>query len=544
VVLAEEGTSAFELGDAASETLASWLPEQVERLRIPGAAAGVVSRSGLTWSQAYGRRERGKGDAIDTDTLFCVRSLTKSITALGALTAVQQGLLELDAPIVGYVPDSLPQTRYSDHPEKLVTLRHLLANRAGFTHDEPPGNADAEIPGHFERRIAAIARSWFRFPVGARYAYSNLHFDLIGHILEVVSGMPFAKYMTEAVLTPLDMHDTTFDWRQVADSPNLARGYAPDGTQQTVAIPEGSSAGLYSNVQDMARYLRFHLNGGRIGDVSLIHANLMSTYRKLQYPEPGQQSGYCLGILRQLVSNTYSFAHSGGGHGYQTQFLIYPELGFAVVLLTNLDDHNLTVGPLQKLLDDMVRDRFGPEPIADVPIDTMTRIDDEDPRVWSVLGRYWDGGDWTIKQEDGSTILLTGSGQARPLEFYDDDGTLIAMLGPTQLLRFIPGEYGGPPMLQCHDLRLRDCKYRVLNGGSGDPEGPNRKSWQQFCGHYEILWQGKPIDTVNVHVRNGYLYFDDRKCTEHQQGLFFTCDGEAIDFRGPTQTAANMILRR
>jgi CubicO group peptidase (beta-lactamase class C family) len=533
-----------ELKDAAVRALQTWLPEQLNRFKIPGASVGVTTRDELVWEAAYGRCERGGRAEVNSNTLFCVRSLTKSITALGVLVAVQRGLLDLDVPVVRYAPGCLPQTRYRDEPEQRVTLRHLLANRAGFTHDEPPGNENAEAPGHFNRRIAAISRSWFRFPVGLRYAYSNLHFDLAGHILQAVTGMPFAEYMTEAVLTPLGMHDTTFDWRQAEESSNLARGYAPDGTQETIAIPEGPSAGVYSNVPDMARFARFHLNGSSIDGPPPIGKDLMDAYRTVQFPEPGQQTGYCLGMVRQLVGNTYSLSHSGGGHGYQAQQIIYPELGFAVGLLTYLDGHGLTVGPLQRVLDDVIRNRYGPEPIFDARLDTMASVANDDPRVAAILGRYWEGGDWIVDQEKGSTTLHTGSGKAEPLSLYEDGGTLVSMHGETELLRFTPGERGAPPMLHCIDLRLQNRTYRVRNGGANDLEGPNREDWSRFCGHYEILWQSKPIDTVNVHIHNGYLYFDDRKSTEYEPSLFFTCDGEAIDFRGPVLTAANMILRR
>jgi len=544
VTVAAGRTDNIKLELLVTEALAEWLPERLEALGVPGASVGVTTRNGLLWAKAYGRRERGNEGEVSPETLFCIRSLTKSITALGVLVAVQEGLLDLDTPVVRYAPDCLPQTRYGEQPEHHVTLRHLLANRAGFTHDEPPGNADAEAPGHFERRIAAISRSWFRFPVGLRYAYSNLHFDLAGYIVQVAAGMPFAKYMMEAVLKPLGMHDTTYDWRQVANSANLARGHAPDGTLQRVGIPEGPSAGVYSNVPDMSRFFRFHLDGGRPAATPLLNEDLMAEYRRVQFPHPGQRAGYCLGILRQRVSDTYSLCHSGGGHGYQTQQIIYPELGFAVVLLTNLDGHGLTVGPLQQLLDDIVREQLGPEPATDALPSQAVRLTDDDPRIQAVLGRYWEGGDWVVEQHDGKTLLRTESRTAAPLVFYEDAGALVAMRKPTELLRFAPGERGAPPMLLRTDLRLHGCDYRVLNGAFQGREGPNRSEWSRFCGDYDILWQDKPIDTVHVHVRNGYLYFDDRECTEHEPGLFFTCDGEAIDFRGSTLTAANMILRK
>jgi len=531
------------LTEAASAALDGWLPAKIAASSIRAATVGVVGPGGLTWSRGFGSIDGGETRFVDEETLFCVRSLSKAITALGVLLAVQEGLVELDAPITEYLPGFMIQTRYEPNPERRVTLRHLLANRAGFTHDEPPGN-DPAGPASFEKRVAAISRTWLRFPVGLRYAYSNLHFDLAGFILQEVSGDPFPTYMKERVFEPLGMRASTFDWSEAAARPNLARGYDPGGAIEGVAIAEAPAAGLYSTVRDLSEYLRFHIHDGSVVGRQLLRKNLMEEYRTVQFLESGQEAGYCFGIFWQPVSSTHSLLHSGGGHGYQSQMIVYPELSFGVTFLTNKDGHGLTVGPLQKVVDDVVRDRLGPDPVAEAPTEGMEELAPDDERVRAVLGRYWEMGDWTLELIDGVPTLATDSEPPVPVTFYERGEELLGVCGESGLLRFAYPKACHPSMLLWSDRRLRNVVYRMRNGGPADPPGPAKPEWDAYCGTYDILWKDVPCDDVRIHVRNGYLWFDDRRCIEHEPGLFFTCDGEAIDFRSSPQTAANLILRR
>jgi hypothetical protein len=89
-----------------------------------------------------------------------------------------------------------------------------------------------------------------------------------------------------------------------------------------------------------------------------------------------------------------------------------------------------------------------------------------------------------------------------------------------------------------------DINYQALNDSPADPPGPDRPEWREHLGEYEVLWRGEPDRTVGVTLRNGYLYYGGRKCVEHEPGLFFSNDGEAIDFRSDPPTAANLTLRK
>ncbi|MDT7818039.1 MAG: hypothetical protein QOJ42_7955, partial [Acidobacteriaceae bacterium] len=90
-----------------------------------------------------------------------------------------------------------------------MTLRHLLSHRAGFTHEAPVGNNYEPAFPDFEAHVRSISQTWLRYPVGERYRYSNLGFDLAGYILQVRTGMPFAECLRTLLFEPLGMNDST-----------------------------------------------------------------------------------------------------------------------------------------------------------------------------------------------------------------------------------------------------------------------------------------------------------------------------------------------
>ena len=128
--------------------------------------------------------------------------MSKSFTALGVLMAVQDGLLDLDEPVTTYLPEFTVNSPFEEHPEKKMTLRILLAHRAGFTHEAPVGGNYDSRPHTFEEHILSISDTWLRYPVGYRFSYSNLGIDLAGYILQEKAGMPFWDYIKKKVLDP------------------------------------------------------------------------------------------------------------------------------------------------------------------------------------------------------------------------------------------------------------------------------------------------------------------------------------------------------
>ena len=271
------------LARAIAAALSGWLPEQLKERGVPGAAAVVVDRNGAVWEQAWGVVDGPGSSSITPDTVFNIRSVSKNVTALGVLMAVQDGLVELDVPIAEYLPEFTVHSRFDEHPEDRITLRTMLAHRAGFTHD-PPAGLDTERSGYFERYIETIPDTWLRFPVGYRHEYANRGYDLAGYILQVRSGLSFAEYIKQKVLDPIGMTRSSFDLERIEQTEDRAVGHDGGGNVVPVPFPEIPSGGLYSSIRDMSMYVQFHLKGGVVNGNRLLREDLMEQLHSIQMP--------------------------------------------------------------------------------------------------------------------------------------------------------------------------------------------------------------------------------------------------------------------
>ncbi len=485
---------------------------------------------------------------VDATTIFSIQSMSKSFTALAVLMAVQDGLVDLDTPIAEYLPDFTVNSVFDEHPERIITLRHLLAHRAGFTHEAPFGS-NFDDRSDFTQHVESISETWLRYPVGNRRAYSNLGYDLAGYILQVRSGMPLESYVKKMVLDPLGMSGSSLDMQVIAASENRAIGHSSHGTYVPLRIPMIAAGGVYTNVRDMVEYLRFHLNKGVANGRRILRSDLMEEMHSIQFAVPGQRGGYALGLLREPVSDSYNIYHSGGGYGFQSDMVMYPGKNVAVVLLTNLGGHGAGGGRLRYVVDRLIQARDGPTPVADAGTERMTKLESDDPRVEAILGRYGRGHEGFVVGYEEAVLGLRrlGPDDFYPLTFFDDDGQLVGMYGRFSELRVLPpvGEGQRPPVTTIHRA-ISNVNVHVydFNDSPSDPPGPSRPHWAAYVGDYELLRYGEPEWIVEVTVNNGYLYYEGRKCTEHETGLFFTFDGQVLDFRSEQPSMANMPLRR
>ena len=477
--------------------------------------------------------------------MFCIRSISKSVTALAVLMAVQDGLVHLDTPIAGCLPEFTVNSRFDEHPEDLITLRQMLSHWAGFSHD-PPQDLDLSDPYYFDRYVEWISDSWLRFPVGYRFEYSNLGVDLAAFVIQSRSGVPFAEYVRQNVLEPLGMTRSTFDLWMVEQDENRALGHNTEGNVVPVHFPEIPSAGLYSSIRDMARYAQFHLNGGIVNGRRLLREDLMEQFHSIQFAGRDQRSGYCLGLNREVVSNTIYLYHEGGGRGFGSHMVLHPRLGTGFVVLTNREYHGLTGFQARSRMNGALVNRFGQPSVAEPRTGQMGRLAPDDPRIQSVLGRYGDSPGWVIGFENGILGVRRDKDQFLPMACYEDNGQLVGVYDATHELRFLPAYAGRPGAMMTINRVYSNSNlhYRDFNDAPLDPPGPDNPEWRRYLGEYDVLWDGVAYATAVITIKNGYLSYQDGKCEEREPGLFFHYDGSILDFRSTPPTFANSVLRK
>src|SRR5262245_43778504 len=253
------------IADPKFKKLCEQIVAAMQRIQVPGVAVGVVDGD-AEHIAGFGVTSVDHPLLVDGDTLFQIGSTTKTVTGTVAMRLVEQGRLDLDAPIRTY----LPELRLADETAAAqVTLRHLFSHTAGWVGDyfDDAGNGDDAL-AIVVARMADIRQI---APLGQGWSYNNAAFYLAGRLLEAVTGKPYEAAIPELVLGPLGMdmsyffaadaitdrvavgHLNTFD--AGANTPKVARPWA----LARVANPMG---GIISTVKDQLRYARFHIGDG------------------------------------------------------------------------------------------------------------------------------------------------------------------------------------------------------------------------------------------------------------------------------------------
>src|SRR5712672_2828504 len=251
---------------------------------IPGVVAMAANSKEVIYQGAYGKRDLSKDDAMTLDSVFWIASMTKAITAAGAMQLVEQGKLVLDAPIATVLPDLAapqvlegfdaqgePKLRPAKNP---ITLRHLMTHTAGFCYDLWNGEMVKYLektgtPGITTCKNAALKTPIMTDP-GTRWEYGT-NIDFVGKAVEAVSGKRLDAYLRDHIFAPLGMTDTGF---KIGESQRKrlvgmhARG--PDGSITAIPFeleqnPEFhmGGGGLYSTAADYIKFTQMILNKGR-----------------------------------------------------------------------------------------------------------------------------------------------------------------------------------------------------------------------------------------------------------------------------------------
>jgi CubicO group peptidase (beta-lactamase class C family) len=328
----EEGSSL----EGFTSHLDSRIPALMEDYDIPGVCVALIKKGDIAWTKAYGYADLESGSKMTTDAYLRVQSISKPVTAWGVMKLVEQGKIELDAPIQQYIKNwSFPETGFSTGK---ITVRQLLSHCAGMPLGDvmdiyPPG---AAVPS-LQESLTKTAR--LTQEPGLSFSYSNVGYNLLELLIEEVTGLAYSEYMEQEVLTPLGMHQSTFIWTPELNPP-VPLGHSLTGKPVSVYIyPEKASGGLFSSVEDIATFV-----SAGMPDFSREHPVLTPESINELYKPVANKLGvyslvfdsYGLGYyIENLPDGKKAVSHGGQGTGWMTHFHGVPETGDGIVILTN-----------------------------------------------------------------------------------------------------------------------------------------------------------------------------------------------------------------
>jgi len=334
---------------------------------VPGLAVGVISGGRAVYARGFGVGRLGTDRPVTSRTLFHMASVTKTLVATSVMQLVEAGKVTLDTPVTTYVSDFVMK----DPRYRAITVRELLNHTAGmpdvtdYRWDHPEYDA-----GSLARYIHGLRDSTLITPPGAAWQYSNIGFELLAHLVAVVSGEEFETYVQRHILTPLGMRHSTLLMVDV-DSSALAWGHeAHNGVMTpTAAYPynrrHAGSSTLHSDVDDMLRWAQANLERGELaghrilrpaayGELWLpgrdITETLRTAYRGAHLPFHYDSCSIGLAWFLCGYDHHRVVFHGGEDVGFESFVLLAPDEQAAIVVMGNADEIDIERLALQLMI--------------------------------------------------------------------------------------------------------------------------------------------------------------------------------------------------
>ena len=336
-----------------------------------GAVALVERRGRTVYLRAVGQRDLARTEPMAIDAIFRIYSMSKPIASVALLMLMEEGRLTLDDPVARHLPEfaglrvwaggtaAAPQLRAPAAP---LTLRHLMTHSAGFaTRGSDAAHAllraaSPETATTLDGYAKRVASAPLGADPGTRFAYDGTNTEVMGRVIEVVSGEPFERFLQRRIFTPLGMRDTGFSVptaqrRRIADisavgpGGNLVR--APGRSAVNPGEPlndyPSGAGGLYSTAADYLRFARMLLADGMLDGQRLLARKTVELMRTNQLPHldpiaglaPGE--GFGLGVAVVIDPARRGRLASAGAYGWSgaasTYFTIDPQEQMIAILL-------------------------------------------------------------------------------------------------------------------------------------------------------------------------------------------------------------------
>jgi CubicO group peptidase (beta-lactamase class C family) len=313
--------------------LDAFLERKRRALRQPGLAVAVVSNGRIIYLRGLGAAAPGR--VMTPQTPFIVGSLSKSFTALAALQLVEAGKLELDAPVVQYIPwFCLADAAASAS----ITIKHLLTHTSGISRFAGRVLLAGRGGKTIEQSVRDLRGLRLSQPVGVAFQYSNINYSIAGLVIEVVSGQPFSTYVEQHILTPLQMKHS-YTCEEAARRGGLASGYrwwfgVPLPYRAPYLDDALPAAFLAASAEDMARYALALLGDG---SPVLSPAGVAELHRP-RVAAPGPGSSYALGWRVESLGGVPVVRHGGEVSNYLAEMVLAPGRRLGVVVLMNVSN--------------------------------------------------------------------------------------------------------------------------------------------------------------------------------------------------------------
>lgn len=340
--------------DALPPGLDAHIAKVLEAFDVPGVGVAIVKDGEIRLSKGYGIKQLGHPDPVDENTLFSIASNSKAFTGTALGMLVEQGKLNWEDRVIKHLPWFAMS---DDYVTQNLTVRDLLVHHSGL-----PAYANDMLnfpPAQMSRKELLLKLKDVPLVHDFRsvYAYDNILYLAAGEVVEAVSGMDWETFVERRIFKPLGMDNSISRFSTMRDQPNIAYAHARrDGALKVmdtffdlnIGDPGNPAGGIASSAADMAKWIKMHLDSGRIDEGQrlfkpAVTSELWKTVvpmpvsKEPEWLKPAQKHfyGYALGFRTYDYRGYQVVGHGGLLTGFVSQIALVPQLDLGVVVLTN-----------------------------------------------------------------------------------------------------------------------------------------------------------------------------------------------------------------
>jgi CubicO group peptidase (beta-lactamase class C family) len=356
VVTAQKQAPAF-----IQDSLDSYIRQGMKDWDIPGMAIAIVKDGKVIVSKGYGVRDIETKQPVDENTLFMIASNSKLFTSTALTLLEERNKLSLNDKVTKYIKGF---ELYDRAATEMVTLRDLLSHRIGtktYQGDFTFWNSNISRRGIMARMRYLKPSLTFRQDFG----YCNSCYLTAGEVIPAVTRQPWEVFVYDSLLLPVQMTNTHMLTNGIDQRPNASKPYTTRYTGSITELPYdnidnlGGAAAMVSNVKDMAKWLMFQLDSGKVNGKQIMpwevlqktrDVNTMYISRKTETP-PSHFRGYAMGVYMSDYNGRQLYHHLGRTFGFLSNNSFVPEENLGVVIFTNNDNQRFFEALRMQVLD-------------------------------------------------------------------------------------------------------------------------------------------------------------------------------------------------
>lgn len=334
-LISQEG--AVPPSQAQIEKIEGFIHRQMTRGKIPGMSVVIVMGDRTVYKKGFGFADAGKKVPVTPETLFELGSCSKAFTGLGILKMEKDGLLQLNDPVEKYIPWLKPVFRGE---EVRITVGQFLHQTGGVPFESIGGIPEAEGDDALEKTVRTLLDRPLIHAPGTAFKYATINYDVLGLIIQRVSGESFESYMKTNILQPLQLNDTVL-FREEARAGGMALGYKlcfgePAAYDAPVYRGNTPAGYIITNAEDLARWLKIQL--GTVETAGFDRGPI----EKSHISDPDlPTSDYAAGWI--VFRNSGQVVHGGNNPNFSSFILFSPSKKVGIGVLANRNT-NFTTG--------------------------------------------------------------------------------------------------------------------------------------------------------------------------------------------------------